>query len=332
MPDGLAMDRRRGLEGSSFRNYAPPGSTSRMEAPVTRKPPYGRSRKEAIVETPLARGAHIPGHDTRVTPEVGQQNRMLRRSSHESRRDGGWTGKCRARHHQARVASRPCVQQPSRSVPVPVATADGAGTRTFRTFRAPGFLPGGRLVLPGSRRSPGAAACLAHASGRTRTEPPGAITRHLDRLGRPVRAVEVDPRTADVLRRRVSPRVSVVEDDLLRHAPPAWPYDLVGNIPSHVTRGGASRPPHAVGGRAQACRGRRDDRADRAVVARVHVDAGPARRRVGVHTEALGRRGHPLHRPTGRPADRGSCDLDAHRCVGAWALSRRRAGRRGPRL
>ncbi|MDV3220802.1 23S ribosomal RNA methyltransferase Erm [Intrasporangium sp.] len=63
----------------------------------------------------------------------------------------------------------------------------------------------------------------------------GAITRPLIRLGRPVEAVELDPRSIARLRQAVGDRVTVSRCDILRHAPPEAPHDLVCNVPFHLT-------------------------------------------------------------------------------------------------
>jgi 23S rRNA (adenine-N6)-dimethyltransferase len=63
----------------------------------------------------------------------------------------------------------------------------------------------------------------------------GAVTHELARLGRPLEAVEVDARRIAVLRRRVGPHVAITHGDILRHAPPAGPHDLVCNVPFHLT-------------------------------------------------------------------------------------------------
>jgi len=63
----------------------------------------------------------------------------------------------------------------------------------------------------------------------------GAITRHLARLGTPLEAVEIDPAARAMLRRTVGPHVAITGGDILRHAPPSHPYDLVCNIPFHLT-------------------------------------------------------------------------------------------------
>lgn len=63
----------------------------------------------------------------------------------------------------------------------------------------------------------------------------GALTLPLARLGRPVEAVEIDPRSVARLARVVPGNVTVTRDDILRHAPPSDPYDLVCNVPFHLT-------------------------------------------------------------------------------------------------
>ncbi|MGF1648073.1 MAG: 23S ribosomal RNA methyltransferase Erm [Kineosporiaceae bacterium] len=63
----------------------------------------------------------------------------------------------------------------------------------------------------------------------------GAVTRELARLDRPLEAVEIDTRRIAVLRRRVGPHVAITHGDILRHAPPAGPHDVVCNVPFHLT-------------------------------------------------------------------------------------------------
>ncbi|MGH3444749.1 MAG: 23S ribosomal RNA methyltransferase Erm [Nocardioidaceae bacterium] len=62
----------------------------------------------------------------------------------------------------------------------------------------------------------------------------GALTRELASSGRPLEAVEIDPRRAAQLRRRVPPHVCITEGDILRHAPPAG-STVVSNVPFHIT-------------------------------------------------------------------------------------------------
>jgi 23S rRNA (adenine-N6)-dimethyltransferase len=63
----------------------------------------------------------------------------------------------------------------------------------------------------------------------------GALTRPLSMLGRPMEAVEIDARRVAQLRRTVGPHVAITEGDILRHAPPAGRYDVVCNVPFHIT-------------------------------------------------------------------------------------------------
>ncbi len=61
------------------------------------------------------------------------------------------------------------------------------------------------------------------------------MTLPLSRLGRPLTAVEVDPRRARRLDRRTPGHVHVVHADLLRYRLPRHPHVLVGNVPFHLT-------------------------------------------------------------------------------------------------
>ena len=63
----------------------------------------------------------------------------------------------------------------------------------------------------------------------------GALTVPMSRLGRPVEAVEIDPRSVGRLGRVVPGNVTVTRGDILRHAPPSGTYDLVCNVPFHLT-------------------------------------------------------------------------------------------------
>ncbi|MFD2472146.1 23S ribosomal RNA methyltransferase Erm [Amycolatopsis silviterrae] len=63
----------------------------------------------------------------------------------------------------------------------------------------------------------------------------GALTLPLSRTGRPVTAVELDPRRASRLARRTGANVEVVHGDLLRHRLPDVPHTVVGNLPFHLT-------------------------------------------------------------------------------------------------
>ncbi len=69
----------------------------------------------------------------------------------------------------------------------------------------------------------------------------GALTRPLAQLGRPLTALELDPRRADALRRELGPdgdhgrRVTVVQADALVWRYPSSPHVVVGNVPFHLT-------------------------------------------------------------------------------------------------
>ncbi|MER5995482.1 23S ribosomal RNA methyltransferase Erm [Streptomyces viridosporus] len=63
----------------------------------------------------------------------------------------------------------------------------------------------------------------------------GALTLPLSQLGRPVTAVELDPRRARRLSARAPGNVTVVGEDILRFRLPAVPHTIVGNIPFHIT-------------------------------------------------------------------------------------------------
>ncbi|OON81500.1 23S ribosomal RNA methyltransferase Erm [Streptomyces tsukubensis] len=63
----------------------------------------------------------------------------------------------------------------------------------------------------------------------------GALTLPLSRYGRPLTAVEVDPRRAERLSRRTPDNVTVVRSDILRHRLPREPHVIVGNVPFHLT-------------------------------------------------------------------------------------------------
>ncbi|MFJ4984638.1 23S ribosomal RNA methyltransferase Erm [Streptomyces sp. NPDC088732] len=63
----------------------------------------------------------------------------------------------------------------------------------------------------------------------------GALTVPLSRTGRPLTAVEIDPRRARRLARRLPPGVRVVNADVLRYRLPSEPHAVVGNLPFHLT-------------------------------------------------------------------------------------------------
>ncbi|MFE2947054.1 23S ribosomal RNA methyltransferase Erm [Embleya sp. NPDC059267] len=63
----------------------------------------------------------------------------------------------------------------------------------------------------------------------------GAITLPLSRTGRAITAVELDPKRARLLARRVPGHVEVVAADVLRFRFPREPHTVVGNLPFHLT-------------------------------------------------------------------------------------------------
>ena len=63
----------------------------------------------------------------------------------------------------------------------------------------------------------------------------GALTRPLSRLGRPLTALEIDPRRARRLAERIGDRAEVVCADALRYRLPRCQHTVVGNIPFHLT-------------------------------------------------------------------------------------------------
>lgn len=64
----------------------------------------------------------------------------------------------------------------------------------------------------------------------------GALTLPLERLGRPITAVEIDAGLARALRRRVdASSTDIVTGDFLRHRLPHSPHVIVGNLPFHLT-------------------------------------------------------------------------------------------------
>ncbi|GAA1846508.1 23S ribosomal RNA methyltransferase Erm [Asanoa iriomotensis] len=63
----------------------------------------------------------------------------------------------------------------------------------------------------------------------------GALTRPLSRLGRPLTAVEVDPRRAKRLAEEMPGHVTVLNEDILFHRLRGKPAVVVGNVPFHIT-------------------------------------------------------------------------------------------------
>ncbi|GAA2719551.1 23S ribosomal RNA methyltransferase Erm [Actinocorallia aurantiaca] len=63
----------------------------------------------------------------------------------------------------------------------------------------------------------------------------GALTLPMQRLGRPLTAVEIDGRHVRRLAHRTRPPTEIVHADFLRHPLPAAPHVLAGNLPFHQT-------------------------------------------------------------------------------------------------
>jgi 23S rRNA (adenine-N6)-dimethyltransferase len=62
----------------------------------------------------------------------------------------------------------------------------------------------------------------------------GALTAPMQRLDRPITAIEIDARLAADLH-RLLPRTTVVHGDFLRYRLPTEPHTVVGNLPFHLT-------------------------------------------------------------------------------------------------
>lgn len=63
----------------------------------------------------------------------------------------------------------------------------------------------------------------------------GALTLPLQKLGRPLTAIEIDARRAARLEKRTAATTHVVETDFLRYRLPRTPHIIVGNLPFHLT-------------------------------------------------------------------------------------------------
>lgn len=63
----------------------------------------------------------------------------------------------------------------------------------------------------------------------------GALTLPLERLGRPITAVEIHGGMASAFARRAGPRTDVVTGDFLSYRLPRTPCVIVGNVPFHLT-------------------------------------------------------------------------------------------------
>lgn len=75
----------------------------------------------------------------------------------------------------------------------------------------------------------------------------GALTFKLQKLDRPVTAIEIDAHHAGWLRNRINSNTQVVHDDFLRWRLPSTPHTVVGNLPFHLTTAILRRVLHAPG-------------------------------------------------------------------------------------
>jgi 23S rRNA (adenine-N6)-dimethyltransferase len=75
----------------------------------------------------------------------------------------------------------------------------------------------------------------------------GALTLPLQRLGRPLTAVEIDTRRATRLAKRTTPSTHVVDADFLNYRLPRAPHVIVGNLPFHLTTAMLRRILHGPG-------------------------------------------------------------------------------------
>ncbi|WP_193047083.1 23S rRNA (adenine(2058)-N(6))-methyltransferase Erm(46) [Mycolicibacterium baixiangningiae] len=63
----------------------------------------------------------------------------------------------------------------------------------------------------------------------------GALTLPMQALRRPITAIEIDPRLARTLARRVDPPTTIVPGDFMHYRLPRTPHVIVGNLPFHQT-------------------------------------------------------------------------------------------------
>lgn len=73
----------------------------------------------------------------------------------------------------------------------------------------------------------------------------GALTLPMQTLGRPITAIEIDPRHAQMLQPKANSRTTIVRGDFLRHRLPRSPHIIVGNLPFHQTTAMLRRILHA---------------------------------------------------------------------------------------
>jgi 23S rRNA (adenine-N6)-dimethyltransferase len=75
----------------------------------------------------------------------------------------------------------------------------------------------------------------------------GALTLPLQKLRRPLTAIEIDARRAARLEKRTAPSTRVVCADFLRYLLPRAPHVIVGNLPFHLTTAMLRRILHGPG-------------------------------------------------------------------------------------
>jgi 23S rRNA (adenine-N6)-dimethyltransferase len=75
----------------------------------------------------------------------------------------------------------------------------------------------------------------------------GALTCALQDLGRPLTAIEIDPRRAVRLATHTTSSTSVVQTDFLKYPLPRAPHVIVGNLPFHLTTAMLRRILHGSG-------------------------------------------------------------------------------------
>ena len=75
----------------------------------------------------------------------------------------------------------------------------------------------------------------------------GALTCALQKLGRPLTAIEIDPRRAARLASRTTRCTRVVQADFLKYPRPRTPHVIVGNLPFHLTTAMLRRILHGPG-------------------------------------------------------------------------------------
>ncbi|WP_286954180.1 MULTISPECIES: 23S ribosomal RNA methyltransferase Erm [Corynebacterium] len=74
----------------------------------------------------------------------------------------------------------------------------------------------------------------------------GAITEPLSCLGRKVTAIDIDPKQARRVQKKL-PDVAVINQDFLRYPLPTSPHVIVGNLPFHITTAVLRKLLHAPG-------------------------------------------------------------------------------------